>query len=411
MGNIFGKEKPLKEQLRESKRVITRAVRELDRETRSLQKEEKRLTIEIKNMARDNQMNAVKIMARDLVRTRQYITKFIEMRSRLQGCVLTLQTVTSHQAMAEAISSTAKVMNKMNKAVNVPSINKMMAEFERENVMSDMMQEMMADAIDDVMDGNDEDEEDLIVGRVLDEIGIDMAAPYSSTGNQHSDRIRIGPVINTNKCVPSRSSESAREYIHDHSSLDEEEEEERSRKMNIAQGLFAGMIPAESPTQTSLPTSAALPELDIFALPTETIPSAPSGGLGTFEETLMGRRSGAGIALPPPTAPRSTPSTAPPQPLTPPISRTSSPNQHTPPPLQPSFDPTNLDKEQMLQLMMQQQAQMQEMMKMMASMGMNQLQQQGMSMMQGSQQQQEQGQGQNQFTYQEGTESHSGPST
>ena len=134
MGNIFGKEKPLKEQLRENKRMITRAVRELDRERRSLEMEEKRLTIEIKKMARENQMKSVKIMARDLVRTRQYITKFIEMRSQLQGCALKLQTVKSHAAMAEAMSSTAKAMRKMNKAVDVPAINKMMAEFERENM-------------------------------------------------------------------------------------------------------------------------------------------------------------------------------------------------------------------------------------------------------------------------------------
>ncbi|KAL7501941.1 hypothetical protein ACHAWX_000409 [Stephanocyclus meneghinianus] len=174
MGNIFGKEKPLKEQLRENKRMIARAIRELDRESRSLQKEEQRLTIEIKKMARDNQMKAVKIMAKDLVRTRQYIAKFIQMRSQLQGCALKLQTVKSHQAMAEAMASTAKAMSKMNKAVNVPSINKMMAEFERENMKSEMMQEMMADAIDDVMDENDEEEEDRIVGQVLDEIGIDI---------------------------------------------------------------------------------------------------------------------------------------------------------------------------------------------------------------------------------------------
>ena len=104
MGNIFGKEKPLKEQLRENKRMITRAIRELDRETRGLQREEQRLTIEIKKMARENQMKAVRIMAKDLVRTRQYITKFIEMRSQLQGCALKLQTVKSHAAMAEAMS-------------------------------------------------------------------------------------------------------------------------------------------------------------------------------------------------------------------------------------------------------------------------------------------------------------------
>jgi charged multivesicular body protein 2A len=64
MGNLMHKEKPLKEVLRENKRMITRAVRELDRERAALEREEKRLTIEIKKAARENQMKAVKTMAK-----------------------------------------------------------------------------------------------------------------------------------------------------------------------------------------------------------------------------------------------------------------------------------------------------------------------------------------------------------
>ena len=64
MGNLLGKEKPLKEVLRENKRMITRAIRELDREKAALEKEEKRLTIEIKKAAKEQQMSSVKIMAK-----------------------------------------------------------------------------------------------------------------------------------------------------------------------------------------------------------------------------------------------------------------------------------------------------------------------------------------------------------
>lgn len=109
----------------------------------------------------------------DLVRTRQYITKFIEMRSHLQGCALKLQTVKSHHAMAEAMKATAKAMYKMNKAVDVPAITKMMADFERENAKTELMQEIMGDALDEAMaDENTEEEEEQIVNQVLDEIGI-----------------------------------------------------------------------------------------------------------------------------------------------------------------------------------------------------------------------------------------------
>eukprot|EP00934_Nitzschia_sp_Nitz4_P006929 Nitzschia sp. Nitz4//scaffold59_size112058//90347//91133//NITZ4_004123-RA/size112058-processed-gene-0.221-mRNA-1//-1//CDS//3329555165//6919//frame0 len=183
MGNVFGKEKPLKEVLRENKRMINRAVRELDREKTGLEREEKRLIIEIKKAAKEQHMSSVNIMAKDLVRTRQHIAKFIEMRSHLQGCALKLQTVKSHHAMGEAMKATAKAMYKMNKAVNVSSITKMMTEFERENAKTELMQEIMGDTIDDALgeDGNEE-EEAQIVNQVLDEIGISFGEELPAAG-------------------------------------------------------------------------------------------------------------------------------------------------------------------------------------------------------------------------------------
>lgn len=75
--------------------------------------------------------------------------------------------------MAEAMKATAKAMHKMNKAVDVPAINKMMADFERENAKTEIMQEIMGDTIDDALGGEtNEEEEDAIVNQVLDEIGI-----------------------------------------------------------------------------------------------------------------------------------------------------------------------------------------------------------------------------------------------
>lgn len=196
----MGKEKPLKEVLRENKRMINRAIRELDRERNALEREEKRLVIEIKKMAKEQQMGAVRIMAKDLVRTRAHVTKFIEMRSHLQSCALKLQTVKSQQAMGEAMKNTTKAMVKMNKAVDAPAINKMMAEFEKENMKSEMMQEIMGEMLDDAMEQDgDAEESDKIVSQVLDEIGISFGeeipdAPMMGSGTQVSAPAQTGKV-------------------------------------------------------------------------------------------------------------------------------------------------------------------------------------------------------------------------
>lgn len=134
----------------------------------------------------------------DLVRTRQYTGKLIEMRSHLQGCALKLQSVSSHYAMAEAMTVTAKAMHKMNKAIDVPAINKMMQEFEKENAKTEIMQEIMGDTLDDALGSEEnEEEEQAVVNQVLDEIGISFgeelpdAAPTNAVGVSQASPAKV----------------------------------------------------------------------------------------------------------------------------------------------------------------------------------------------------------------------------
>ena len=54
-------------------------------------------------MAKSGQMEAVKIMAKDLVRTRNFVKKFILMRANIQAVSLKIQTLRSQSAMANAL--------------------------------------------------------------------------------------------------------------------------------------------------------------------------------------------------------------------------------------------------------------------------------------------------------------------
>jgi hypothetical protein len=51
-------------------------------------------------------MDAVKIMAKDLVRTRRYVKKFMLMRANIQAVSLKIQTLKSQNAMAQAMKVT-----------------------------------------------------------------------------------------------------------------------------------------------------------------------------------------------------------------------------------------------------------------------------------------------------------------
>ena len=63
------------ERLRKHQRALEKTQRELDRERVKLENQEKKLIVEIKKSAKNGQMGACKIQAKDLVRTRRFVLR------------------------------------------------------------------------------------------------------------------------------------------------------------------------------------------------------------------------------------------------------------------------------------------------------------------------------------------------
>ncbi|CAG0897588.1 unnamed protein product [Cyprideis torosa] len=172
---LFGRKKTPEEMLRENQRALNKAMRDLDRERQKMEQQEKKIIADIKKMAKDGQMDAVKIMAKDLVRTRRYVKKFIMMRANIQAVSLKIQTLKSQNAMAQAMKGVTRAMRTMNAQLKLPQIQQIMQDFERQSEIMDMKEEMLNDTIDDAMgDEEDEEESENIVAQVLDELGLQL---------------------------------------------------------------------------------------------------------------------------------------------------------------------------------------------------------------------------------------------
>lgn len=175
MSFLFGKRLTPEEMLRNNQRALNKAMRDLDRERSHLEQQEKKVIADIKKMAKMGQMDAVKVMAKDLVRTRNAAKKFMLMKANIQAVSLKITTLKSNHAMAQAMKGVTKAMATMNKKMNLPEIQKIMMEFEKQSEIMDMKEEMMDDAIDSALgDDDDEVEGDKIVTQVLEEIGIEL---------------------------------------------------------------------------------------------------------------------------------------------------------------------------------------------------------------------------------------------
>lgn len=202
------------ERLRKHQRALERTQRELDRERVKLENQEKKLVQDIKKSAKNGQIGACKIQAKDLVRTRKYVV----MMECMIGCIVyltsvlqiyseilldadavtsyftpnpgtfdsdrsgassdltmdTLQTVRSNEQMMQSMKGATMLLGSMNRQMNLPALQRIVMEFERENEIMDERQEMMDDAIDEATGLEDEEESEDIVKEVLDEIGVDL---------------------------------------------------------------------------------------------------------------------------------------------------------------------------------------------------------------------------------------------
>ena len=75
----------------------------------------------------------------------------------------------------QAMKGATMALGSMNRTMNLPSLQRIAMEFERENDIMEQRQEMMDDAIDDAMDVGLEEEGDEVVEQVLEEIGVDLS--------------------------------------------------------------------------------------------------------------------------------------------------------------------------------------------------------------------------------------------
>ena len=61
---LFGRRMTPEEQLKKNQRALNKAMRELDRERAKMEQQEKKIIADIKKMAKQGQMDAVKVMAK-----------------------------------------------------------------------------------------------------------------------------------------------------------------------------------------------------------------------------------------------------------------------------------------------------------------------------------------------------------
>jgi charged multivesicular body protein 2A len=170
-----------KKALRKNQRDIQRLIRELDRERLQLEKNSATHAVDLKKYAKEQNMPAMRTIAKSIVRNRAAITKLHHIKSQLQAVSLRMAEVNSQQAMADAMKGTTKALGSLNKKMLKSSgISEALKEFERQKMYNDGYNE----SFEDEWGESEEEEMEFEIGKVLHEVtGEDMVELVGGLGD------------------------------------------------------------------------------------------------------------------------------------------------------------------------------------------------------------------------------------
>lgn len=195
MGNKQPKKTP-EEIAKENKRVIGRSLRHLERERKKLEREEPKILNDIKKLAQKGLHGPAKIRAKDLARLRNQVSQLYNLGSQLKGIEMQLAAVSGNAAVMEALKKSTEAISAVEGSMSVKDILNMVKEYSKESEKLGMKQEMMGDAMEDVLDTGDVDgEAEKIYSQICDDINVDY---QNESGPIAMGKLGAGGVHNKN---------------------------------------------------------------------------------------------------------------------------------------------------------------------------------------------------------------------
>merc|ERR1719189_1063214 len=140
----------------------------------------------MKKCAKEGQMEAVRTMAKDIVRMKQTRTRFIKLKAELRSLSAEMESMSATHSMQAAMKNVSVAMQKCSKFISLPDLQKAIQKYQIESEKMSMKQEMVSDAMDDAFE-DAEDEEDELLAKVMDEVGLDLDGKLADAPEQKKE--------------------------------------------------------------------------------------------------------------------------------------------------------------------------------------------------------------------------------
>ncbi|EAY02800.1 SNF7 family protein [Trichomonas vaginalis G3] len=173
---LFNKKVSPDERLKQFRLDLRKAGREIERERTRLQRTEGKLKLDMKKAANSGNLDILMMLAKDMVRNRNAMKKFMKLKSSLDSLGLRITLIKAQNGSMMALKGASLAMAQLNRMVNLPQMQHIMQKFMMENEMMDTKSEMMDGLTDDLWDeeGDMEEETALQYSAIFQEMGIPL---------------------------------------------------------------------------------------------------------------------------------------------------------------------------------------------------------------------------------------------
>lgn len=194
MSFIFGGARASnQDSLRDYQRRIAGSARGMEREIVRLDRQEKQLLKELTKYGAEGKLELATTKAKEMVRLRSHRSRLYAMKGNMTGLANQLQTVHSTGKIQETIAMTARMLQGLNTKFDAPSVARMLADFEKQNVLMASKQELIEDTLDNTFEVDGElDATSEAVLSVLEEAGLDLRDRMARPGRTAPEKAGEG---------------------------------------------------------------------------------------------------------------------------------------------------------------------------------------------------------------------------
>ncbi|KAK1443795.1 hypothetical protein BgAZ_206710 [Babesia gibsoni] len=181
MGAFFSS---MDDKLRQTKQQINRTIRELERQRMKYERDEKGIIQKLKSEAKNGRMQNMRLLAKDLVRSRKIAQHYCSMKSQMTAILIQLQSAQSANMLSTNIKNVNYLISKVSQKANIADFQKIIQSLGRESEIVNLKLDVMSESLDNTLqDVESIEEEDKVITQILEELGIDTSAVLDSVAN------------------------------------------------------------------------------------------------------------------------------------------------------------------------------------------------------------------------------------